>query len=78
MESAAGFLAALCASRATIVLLPKQVHLQKDVGAVNCQSVGLRGQHWHRGTLAGGEGYREAREEGQKQKQGVSRSPHGA
>lgn len=28
-----GFLATDGASRATIVLLPKQVHLQKDVGA---------------------------------------------
>ena len=33
-SAAAGFLAAVGASRATMVLLPKQVHLQKDVLAM--------------------------------------------
>lgn len=33
LSSAAGLLVVVGASRATIVLLPKQVHLQKDVGA---------------------------------------------
>jgi hypothetical protein len=51
------------ASRATMVLLPKQVHLQKDVGAV----VGLVGGRVRYGSLWGLTGCErkgEGREEG--------------
>lgn len=40
----AGFLLDEGASRATMVLFPKQVHLQKDVGAEKCQGCWPRGE----------------------------------
>jgi hypothetical protein len=36
-RSGDGFCVFTGASRGTMVLFPKQVHLQKDVGAVRCQ-----------------------------------------